>query len=334
MITAVVADDEKLIRKSLSRRLEKEKVNVLLATCGSEAVAHCAESDVDIAVLDINMPGIDGLETAAQIMSLSPKTKIIFLTAYGSSENRQKAQEIGLNVVEWIDKRSTDEVAKATNSVLAVAGWRSQLQVRSLVREWCRQNGIAQSQQDELIDLLGDSDLRVLSRRRVSTEVELTSEDDDAAPKPTSRLSLEDAVDYAQVLLADLRAGLSDISVRHSAFQRLKGFLKSQLPDICLDERIKKQRRMIADALEVGISKVDENQLTIAHLDAISVSLQRMGSKHLSNTDVQDCDVAWRSASIDTLPSFEQIIKDWKHWYGTDDLPGRDTIDDGRQGDP
>ena len=83
--TCVVAEDESLLRAALVEALRKAWPELqLVAECadGGSALEAIAELQPDIAFLDIRMPGLTGLEVAASAVSASPRTQVVFVTAY------------------------------------------------------------------------------------------------------------------------------------------------------------------------------------------------------------------------------------------------------------
>jgi DNA-binding LytR/AlgR family response regulator len=82
---AVIAEDEKLLRDDLVARLGVAwPACELVAVCedGGEALEAIANHQPDVAFLDIRMPGLTGLEVAAAAQEASPRTRIVFVTAY------------------------------------------------------------------------------------------------------------------------------------------------------------------------------------------------------------------------------------------------------------
>jgi DNA-binding LytR/AlgR family response regulator len=85
MSTCVVAEDESLLRASLLSALAQAWPDLrVLAECadGGSALEAIAEHQPDVAFLDIRMPGLTGLEVAAAAVSASPRTQLVFVTAY------------------------------------------------------------------------------------------------------------------------------------------------------------------------------------------------------------------------------------------------------------
>ena len=83
--TAIIAEDEALLRQALVDSLRQAWPELqVLATCedGASAVEALAEHQPDVAFLDIRMPGLSGLEVAATVADASPRTQVVFVTAY------------------------------------------------------------------------------------------------------------------------------------------------------------------------------------------------------------------------------------------------------------
>ncbi|MBP6309844.1 MAG: response regulator transcription factor [Arenimonas sp.] len=84
-LTCVIAEDEQIFRDALVQLLTKQWPEIAIkAACpdGSEALEAIAEYQPDLAFLDIRMPGVNGMDVAAACAELSPKTQVVFVTAY------------------------------------------------------------------------------------------------------------------------------------------------------------------------------------------------------------------------------------------------------------
>ncbi|MYB02687.1 MAG: response regulator [Acidimicrobiaceae bacterium] len=94
-VRVVVAEDESIIRLDLVETLREEGFDVVADTGrGDEAVALVAEHRPDVAILDVKMPGLDGIEAARQI---APQrgTAVVILTAFSQRELIEQAREAG-----------------------------------------------------------------------------------------------------------------------------------------------------------------------------------------------------------------------------------------------
>ena len=92
MPTAVIADDSRLMRKMLRDLLQTVGVTVIAeAQDGDEAIRMCDEHRPDLLILDIAMPGRDGISAKNSIEHLSPST-IVILLSYNTAESTILAQ--------------------------------------------------------------------------------------------------------------------------------------------------------------------------------------------------------------------------------------------------
>ncbi len=96
-VSILIADDHAVVRRGLRALLEthpKWKV-VSEASNGREAVAMAADSRPKVAILDISMPELNGLDAAAQILKASPHTRILILTMHAAEELIEKTLGAG-----------------------------------------------------------------------------------------------------------------------------------------------------------------------------------------------------------------------------------------------
>ncbi|WP_068873134.1 LytR/AlgR family response regulator transcription factor [Xanthomonas translucens] len=85
MVDAVIAEDEELLRSALVALLGEVWPQLhIVAECedGASALERLAEHQPDVAFLDIRMPGLSGIEVARALGELSPRTQVVFVTAY------------------------------------------------------------------------------------------------------------------------------------------------------------------------------------------------------------------------------------------------------------
>ena len=97
MIRVLLADDEALIRAGIRLVLETaDDIEIIAeAANGSEAVELARRHHIDVALLDIRMPKLDGLTAAEQITQQVPHTRIIMLTTFGEEEYVARALRTG-----------------------------------------------------------------------------------------------------------------------------------------------------------------------------------------------------------------------------------------------
>ncbi len=96
-IRLLLADDQELVRRALAALLDLEDDFVVVATVGrgDEVMAAARESAPDVALLDIEMPGIDGLAAAAVLTEQMPACRSVILTTFGRPGYLRRAMEAG-----------------------------------------------------------------------------------------------------------------------------------------------------------------------------------------------------------------------------------------------
>lgn len=97
MIRVLVADDEALMRVGIRLILENADDIEVVAEAGDglEAAAACRTQEIDVALLDIQMPTRDGIAAAEDIARLSPRTCVVMLTAFGEEASVTRALRAG-----------------------------------------------------------------------------------------------------------------------------------------------------------------------------------------------------------------------------------------------
>ena len=113
----LIIDDEESIRLTLRAALEPMGHDVHEAGNGEEAVVKIEEFPFDVALLDLHMPGIGGLEVLRRVRSGELKTHFIIVTAHGTVESAVDAIKLG--AVDFIQKPCTpDEIRRLVTQVL------------------------------------------------------------------------------------------------------------------------------------------------------------------------------------------------------------------------
>ncbi len=116
----LIVDDEKSITFILSKKLAKlgSEYQINTAETGQEALDRITEQHFDLLITDLRMPGIDGLQLIEKVRAVSPQTRLILMTAYGSDAVQERARR--LNVYRYITKPFTiKELIEASRSALS-----------------------------------------------------------------------------------------------------------------------------------------------------------------------------------------------------------------------
>ncbi len=123
-MTILIADDEFIERRFLQKHLTQmfgERCSLLVAANGQEALDLYAEHQPQILILDIEMPGMSGLEAAARIRETDKKCSIIFLTAYDDFHYAKQA--IQVRALDYLLKPcDTRELQTVVEEALYLAG--------------------------------------------------------------------------------------------------------------------------------------------------------------------------------------------------------------------
>jgi two-component system response regulator AtoC len=91
----LVADDDSSIRSLLRQLLSDEGYSVAEAATGVEVVDKVKEAGPDLVIMDVRMPELDGIEALSRVKASSPKTAVLIMTAFGSSNAAIRAMELG-----------------------------------------------------------------------------------------------------------------------------------------------------------------------------------------------------------------------------------------------
>lgn len=119
MIKVAIVDDHKLFRQGLAVMLAaKENLDVVARYPSAiDLLKHLPHEEIDVILLDIDMPELDGISATPKILSIKPKAKIIILSMHLSSTKIQEA--VAANVSGYLLKTSDDEeVANAIEEVM------------------------------------------------------------------------------------------------------------------------------------------------------------------------------------------------------------------------
>lgn len=119
VIKILIADDHAILREGIVSLLQAEPSFAVTGTAGTgyEVMELIAKSEFDVCLLDINMPGLDGIETARLIRERKPEIKIIMLTTYNDREIISELVNMG--VAGYLLKNSDkQELVEAVNKVM------------------------------------------------------------------------------------------------------------------------------------------------------------------------------------------------------------------------
>jgi DNA-binding NarL/FixJ family response regulator len=159
-VRIVIADDHALFRDGLRTLLEKQKSFQVVAetTNGTETVAAVAKHHPDIVLMDVSMPGLNGVEATRQILMQAKTTRVIMLSMHSSERFVVEALKAGAKGYVLKDN-AFDELLLAVKSVLADRVYLSRLISDAVIRDYI---SLAQSAPGSVFSVLSAREREVL----------------------------------------------------------------------------------------------------------------------------------------------------------------------------
>lgn len=118
----LVVDDEEIVRRSYARALATEHCNVDVATGGKDALHLMEQRPFDVVLLDLMMPGIDGMTVLRTIKKNWPESEVIIITGYPTVDTAKEA--ISLGAYDYLAKPiGPDDIVHAANAAVTHKRW-------------------------------------------------------------------------------------------------------------------------------------------------------------------------------------------------------------------
>jgi DNA-binding response OmpR family regulator len=133
-IRVLLVDDEKDFVDVLAERLESRDFAVTTAYDGNEAVAKIQEKEIDVVVLDVLMPGKDGVSTLRELKQLKPIVEVIMLTGHATVESAVEGLKIGAYDYLMKPTETKDLVEKIVKAYKRKADQESRIQQAEIER--------------------------------------------------------------------------------------------------------------------------------------------------------------------------------------------------------
>ena len=172
-IRVLLADDHTLVRQGFRRILEDDPRIVVVgeASTGLTAIAQCKELKPDVAVLDLSMPELGGIEAAGEILKANPSIKILILSMYSNEAYVRKAFEIGAKGYMLKDAIELD----LTRAVVSLAEGKAYMSpgISNLVIEGLKSGSLQEPGQDayERLSLREKEVLQLIAEGKSNKEV-------------------------------------------------------------------------------------------------------------------------------------------------------------------
>lgn len=92
----LIVDDQLGVRRLLFETFREDQHEVEMASNGSDAVELLQTFKPDLILMDMKMPGMNGIETLGQIRAIDGQVGVIMMTAYGDAQNMEQAKDLGI----------------------------------------------------------------------------------------------------------------------------------------------------------------------------------------------------------------------------------------------
>jgi DNA-binding NtrC family response regulator len=120
--TVLIVDDEEIVRRAHLRSLEETGCQARVAEDGREAIREMEEQPADVILLDLRMPGLDGMDVLKTIKTRWPDSEVVVITGYPSIESAKTAVRLG--ACNYIAKPvAPDDVIRAANEAMTQKRW-------------------------------------------------------------------------------------------------------------------------------------------------------------------------------------------------------------------
>jgi DNA-binding NtrC family response regulator len=118
----LIVDDEEVVRKACLRTLSSERCHVEAAPDGADALRRMRQAPFDVVLLDLRMPGLDGLAVLQAIKREWPATEVIVVTGYPALESAKASVALGAH--DYLAKPlGPDDIVTATNAAVLHKRW-------------------------------------------------------------------------------------------------------------------------------------------------------------------------------------------------------------------
>jgi DNA-binding NtrC family response regulator len=179
-VSILVVDDEPIVNQSLGDWFRQDGYQVTTASSAKEALRLVAEHTFDIALLDIKMPGIDGLELQERLVRDCPDLSIIIMTAYASVDSAVRALKAGAYdyITKPVDPEELSMLIRRASEHRSLRSENIRLKEQlATVAGASPIVGVSRARQhvQELIDAVAASDATVLVRGESGTGKELVA---------------------------------------------------------------------------------------------------------------------------------------------------------------
>jgi DNA-binding NtrC family response regulator len=121
-VKILIVDDESVVRQAFVRILSSDRCIVEAVDNGADALRKMREQPFDVVLLDLKMPGMDGMTVLRTIKENWPESEVIIVTGYAALQTAKES--VALGAFDYMAKPvGPDEVISVTNEALLHKGW-------------------------------------------------------------------------------------------------------------------------------------------------------------------------------------------------------------------
>ena len=228
-IKVLLVDDEEAYVKTLAERMEMRDVGSRVALSGEEALEMLEDEPPDVMVLDLRMPGIDGMEVLERVKKKHPQIEVIILTGHGSDKEEKQARRLG--AFEYLQKPAeTSHLLKTVR-----AAWKKSLKatvefLKDSQEEFDKSMAAAAFAEAGAPEIAEET-MKESPPRHKKVASEVASNETDASTQTLKVLFVDDEEDFVRTMAErmEMREVGSDVAL--DGEQALQ-MLEEEVPDV------------------------------------------------------------------------------------------------------
>ena len=224
-IRLLLVDDEADYVRTMAERMEMRDVGSRVALSGEEALRMVDEDTPDVMILDLRMPGIDGMQVLERVRRTHPHVQVIILTGHGSDREEREARRLG--AFEYLQKPA--DTARLLSTVRSA--WRKSLQFLKESKEGFDRSMMAAALAEEGLTEDATSQLTPPPREAPAEAAEATSAEVESAAPALKVLYVDDEEDFVRTMAErmEMRDLGGEVALSGDAALRA---LEADVPDV------------------------------------------------------------------------------------------------------
>jgi len=326
----LLVDDNVTLRHELASSLADSEIlgrrRIHEASSGREALEIDAERRTTVAVVDLVMPEMDGIEVAQQLQQRNPDLEIIFLTAHDNPQFREQAAAAQLRIAKWIDKDSNTQ-QKIIDTLQEVLGRKAiERQVVAVIKRRLARAAKQLALGEEAAFLME----RIVDPQSIVVPIGVTTpvQKKDAhriRPRPESYTDFQQLLHMLSMHMDELLEGYRDPAARQCSWSAIRELVTLDLWDATELYTDNRYIQEIVLLLEQAVKRIDSPLLTLSHIRGVYLCVERLSSDKITQSDVSDCRRHWDATGVEVLPTFADIARDFEEAYSDETDENKDT---------